>query len=122
MQAPLKAAAVAVALVGLTLVGCTAPSSDTPVGDTPTATDEPLIADGPVVFECPDGAIITAQFSEANTAVVTLPDQEPISLPATAAASGARYSDGTTTFWNKGNEAMVEVNGTVVFSGCQAQS
>lgn len=57
-----------------------------------------------------------------EAAVVTLPDQEPLTLPATEAASGARYSDGTTTFWNKGDEALVEVDDAMVLSGCQVQN
>ncbi len=126
MKALFKASAIAVALVGLTLTGCN--STDAPVGDDTTATDETMTADDTmateetVVFNCPDGEIITAQFTDADEAIVTLPDQEPVTLPATEAASGARYSDGTTTFWNKGDEAMVEVDDAVVLSGCQAQS
>jgi putative lipoprotein len=34
-----------------------------------------------------------------------------VTLPQVAAASGARYSDGVSTFWNKGNEAMLELDG-----------
>jgi membrane-bound inhibitor of C-type lysozyme len=32
--------------------------------------------------------------------------------------SGARYSDGKTTFWNKGNEVLLEVNDKIVVQDC----
>jgi heat shock protein HslJ len=32
----------------------------------------------------------------------------PVTLPIAPSGSGARYSDGTTTFWSKGAEAMLE--------------
>lgn len=124
MKTLFKASAVAIALVGLTLAGCNSPDA---TADNTTAPDETTIADDntaageTVVFNCPDGETVTAQFTDADEAIVTLPDQAPLTLPATEAASGARYSDGTTTFWNKGDEAMVEIDDTVVLSGCQAQ-
>jgi putative lipoprotein len=34
-----------------------------------------------------------------------------ITLPQAISASGVRYSNGTTTFWNKGNEATLEMDG-----------
>ncbi|WOD41229.1 MliC family protein [Nodosilinea sp. E11] len=128
MKSILKASVVTVALAGLALAGCNAaPTADTPADDS-TATDETMftddtMADGDTtVFECPGGETITAQLIGTEEAVVTLPDQEPVTLPATEAASGARYSDGTTTFWNKGDEALVEVDDAVVLSECQAQN
>jgi membrane-bound inhibitor of C-type lysozyme len=51
-------------------------------------------------------------------AVVLAPDRAEVtfegrrySLPAVQAASGARFSDGTTTFWMKGREALLVVGG-----------
>ena len=41
-----------------------------------------------------------------------------ITLPNVISGSGARYSDGSTTFWNKGNEALFEMNG-VSYKGCK---
>ncbi len=34
---------------------------------------------------------------------------------------GSKYSHGSTTFWNKGDEALIEVNGELVYQGCIAQ-
>jgi putative lipoprotein len=33
--------------------------------------------------------------------------------------SGARYTDGVTTFWSKGDTALFEMNG-VSYKGCKA--
>ncbi|MGG6240526.1 MliC family protein [Nodosilinea sp. AN01ver1] len=118
MKSLLNTAVIAAALAGLTLAGCTTTS---PTGDD-TATDETTTTDATVVFECPGGETITAQFIGADEAIVTLPNQDPITLPATEAASGARYSDGTTTLWNKGENVLVEVDNTVVLSDCTAQN
>jgi len=73
-------------------------------------------------FVCADGTSVPATFdNEAENVTITLPDGT-LTLPQVVAASGARYSDGTTTFWNKGNEATLEVNGTVVYESCVAGS
>lgn len=125
----LKTSAVALVLAGFALVGCNAPTDST-VSDDAAATDEmaadagtdETLVDETVVFECPGGETITAQFVGTEEAVVTLPDQEPVTLPATEAASGARYSDGTTTLWNKGDDVLVEVDDTVVLADCTAQN
>ncbi len=72
-------------------------------------------------FVCPDGTSIPAVFDNgAGTVTVTLPDGE-LTLPQVVSGSGARYSDGTTTFWNNGNEALVEVNGETIYEGCVAE-
>lgn len=37
-----------------------------------------------------------------------------LELPQAVSASGARYTDGQTTFWIKGDNACMEINGSVV--------
>lgn len=118
MKSALKTSVVTLALAGLALAGCNSPTP----GDTAATPDEAAVSREIAVFECPGGETITAEFDGAETAVVTLPDQEPVTLAATEAASGARYSDGTTTFWNKGDEALVEVNDEIVLSECTVQN
>ncbi|MCB0228391.1 MAG: MliC family protein [Anaerolineae bacterium] len=44
-----------------------------------------------------------------------------VTLPQTISADGARYSDGTTTIWNKGNTLMVQVNDETILQDCVAQ-
>jgi membrane-bound inhibitor of C-type lysozyme len=125
MQLSLRNGVVLVGLVSLTLVGCNTatPEAETPPPETPD-TEETSAMDATAsvaTFQCPDGETIEADFTNAEAAVVTLPDQEPLTLPRVEAASGAQYSDGTTTFWNKGDQAMVEVDGETVLSDCVAQ-
>ncbi len=118
MKSILKTSVVTLALAGLALAGCNSPTPD----DTAAAPDEAAVPSETAVFECPGGETIIAEFDGTETVVVTLPDQEPVTLAATEAASGARYSDGTTTFWNKGDEALVEVNDAIVLSECKVQN
>ena len=74
-------------------------------------------------FVCPDGTELPTVFdNDAQTVTVGLPDGE-VTLPQTVSGSGARYAneDESIVFWNKGDEAMVEVNGETVYQGCVAQ-
>jgi putative lipoprotein len=47
-----------------------------------------------------------------DMAVLYLPSG-PLKLPQVVSGSGARYSDGETTFWIKGDSAYMEINGSV---------
>lgn len=72
-------------------------------------------------FVCPDGTRVATVFdNSADTVTFTLPD-ETITLPRAISGSGARYSDGTTTFWNNGDEALIEISGQTVYNGCIAE-
>lgn len=56
-----------------------------------------------------DASEVTALFFNARPAtVVLLEGEQAIRLPIAISASGARYSDGSTTFWVKGSEATWE--------------
>lgn len=61
----------------------------------------------------------TARF-EPEAAVLTLPDRE-LRLPQAISASGARYSDGVTTFWIKGDQATLEIDGKT-YSDCRGEA
>lgn len=128
MQLSYKAGVVLAGLVGLALVGCNAPTPEAETTTTETIAPETSDVEGDVegsgplsTYQCPDGEIIEADFTNPQAVVVTLPDQEPITLAQVEAASGAKYSDGTTTFWNKGEQAMVDIDGETVLSDCTAQ-
>jgi putative lipoprotein len=62
------------------------------------------------VFECP-GLVFTARHDPRGL-FLFLPDSTVL-LPEVPAASGAKYSDGRTTFWSKGEEALIERDGRV---------
>lgn len=110
MKNPLKLSPWLLGLVGVALVGCTQSAEE-------LATTEGAVEANQVTFECADGQSFTAAFT-TETVTFTLPEQGEITLPRAEAASGAKYSDGTTTLWNKGTEAYVEVNGERVLSDC----
>ena len=98
-------------LATVMLAGCNperSPSQDEGASGTAVAS--------PYTYTCSD-LRFTARF-EAETAVLTFPDRE-LRLPQVLSGSGARYSDGTTTFWIKGDEATLEIDGKT-YSDCRA--
>ena len=78
------------------------------------------------VFSCPDGEQIDATFVNGNNPHVdlTFSDGTNISLPQAISADGARYAnaDESFVFWNVGDSAMVQQNGTTTLSDCMASS
>jgi putative lipoprotein len=67
-------------------------------------------------FNCESSYAFTVQF-EGDTAILTLPDRT-LRLPQVLSGSGARYSDGNVTFWNKGDTARLEL-GDRVYESCR---
>lgn len=67
-------------------------------------------------FHCESDYTFTVQF-KGDTAVVTLPGRT-VRLPQVVSGSGARYSDGDITFWNKGNTARLEL-GDRTYDACR---
>jgi putative lipoprotein len=83
-------------------------------GDTPSAEESPVnsstVPTRPpgktYVYECPDEFGFAARI-EGETAWLFLPSGT-ISLPHVPAASGAKYQDGATIYWSKGEVAVLE--------------
>jgi membrane-bound inhibitor of C-type lysozyme len=73
-------------------------------------------------FRCPDGQTVMAQFHlpEDQFVNVRFAGRE-LRLPHTISGSGARYSDGKTTFWNKGRSVLVEVDEKIVVQDCMLE-
>jgi membrane-bound inhibitor of C-type lysozyme len=71
---------------------------------------------GPVTFRCDDGSVIAATFDNTpDPATVQLVrGDQTFTLPQAMSASGARYVSDGIEFWNKGNDAMVDWQGTKV--------
>ena len=69
-------------------------------------------------FSCPDGRTVLAEFEPKDEFVNVQFAGRDLRLPKTISASGARYSDGKTTFWNKGRSALMEVNDKMVAQDC----
>ena len=49
-----------------------------------------------------------------------LPEGRSVDLPAVPSASGARYSDGRDTFWSKGDDALLTLDG-IEHAGCRLE-
>ena len=74
-----------------------------------------------VVFTCPtEGQWIHAVFHKNRTVNLDLWDGRAITLPQARSADGARYAnaDESFVFWNKGNSALIQENGTTTVSNC----
>ncbi len=89
----------------LSALGC---GSETPATEDRRSAPQPAF---PIDarFEC-DGLIVPVTFYQ-DRAALTLAEGE-VTLPQAVSASGARYTDGRVTFWNKGSEATLESSGT----------
>ncbi len=84
-------------------LGALAAWDKTPVGDLPVP---PVIHSR---FRCDDGRDLTVSFYTTEpTRVVIVIGRRTVDLPQAVSGSGARYSDGVTTFWNKGDQARFE--------------
>jgi membrane-bound inhibitor of C-type lysozyme len=75
---------------------------------------------GPRVFAyaC-DGLAFRVEVTRER-ALLFLPGRASRSLPAVPAASGAKYADGSTLYWSKGDEALLTLDG-VEHEGCRVQ-
>jgi membrane-bound inhibitor of C-type lysozyme len=72
-------------------------------------------------FRCPDGRTVMARFEPQDEFVSVQFAGRELRLPHVISGSGARYSDGKTTFWNKGRSVLVEVDDKVVVQDCMVQ-
>ena len=72
-------------------------------------------------YVCPDGYKFSIKYSgdrDPGDVAILEDASRKLKLPRAPAASGERYSDGSTVFWSKGSEAMI-LRGTVVeHAGC----
>lgn len=71
-----------------------------------------------VRYRCPDGYEFLARVEEAR-ATLALGDTT-VTLPRAVSASGARFTDGSTLYWSRGDEARLEAGGTVR-EGCRGE-
>ncbi len=72
-------------------------------------------------YTCPDGYEFTIAYSDQRDAgdVAVLEDATgTLQLPRAPAASGERYTNESTVFWGKGDEAMIVKNGEVEHANC----
>jgi membrane-bound inhibitor of C-type lysozyme len=74
------------------------------------------------LYACPDGYEFTAVFSQDSESVTLEDETQKLKLNIERSASGARYTDGTAVFWNKGVMAQVELAEGVLHEECQGNS
>ena len=70
----------------------------------------PCQAAGPslvLILECEAGETLYLRYVEGERSVILVGEGLRLKLPQVRAASGARYSDGRTTVWLKGKDALV---------------
>lgn len=85
-----------------------------PTDSTGAATGDPMT----FFYDC-EGQRFTVRI-HADTASVMVPDKTLVLLQVPS-ASGAKYTDGTTTFWSKGEEATLTLAGQT-HKGCKRHS
>ena len=65
-----------------------------------------------------DNSVLIARFDLERALVrIELPDKRSLTLPLAVSASGARYSNGTETFWEHHSVGRFLVGDDVVFEG-----
>jgi membrane-bound inhibitor of C-type lysozyme len=64
---------------------------------------------------------VLAQFEPKDEFVNMRFEDRDLRLPHVISGSGARYSDGKTTFWNKGRSVLVETNNKIVVQDCMLE-
>ena len=74
-----------------------------------------------LTFHCPDGQVVTAQFRPQDQFVNVRFAGRELRLPHVISGSGARYSDGKTTFWNRGKSVLMQVDDKIVVQDCMLQ-
>ena len=100
-------------LCNIVLYGCAlTPPDNTAQTETPAAETKART----FVYECPDEFSFVAR-TETGRVWLFLPGKT-IDLPHVPSASGAKYSNGSDTFWSKADEALIET-GDRKHDGCR---
>jgi membrane-bound inhibitor of C-type lysozyme len=72
-------------------------------------------------FRCPDGQTVMARFEPQDQFVNVRFAGRELRLPHVISGSGARYSDGKTTFWNRGRSVLMQIDDRIVVQDCLLQ-
>jgi putative lipoprotein len=83
--------------------------------------EDDRIANPEVAFRCDGDQGFVAVFEPDLDSVVLDVGGERFRLPHVPSASGAKYSDGASTFWTKGEEAFLEMPGAT-YANCRSAS
>ena len=77
---------------------------------------------GAIVYECTGGATperMEVLYEIAHDRVTVLFNDDTYTLPQTPSGSGTRYSNGSVTWWSKGNEALWQMDENLLLRDCQ---
>jgi membrane-bound inhibitor of C-type lysozyme len=71
-------------------------------------------------YNCDGGKQLVVRYLSGGekSVMIVFPERE-FRLDAAPSASGARYTNGSTTLDSKGNEAMLEESGSVTYANCK---
>jgi membrane-bound inhibitor of C-type lysozyme len=72
-------------------------------------------------YLCDNGKMIKARDQMSHEKVVIDLGDGDIILPRVPAADGSKFSDGSRTFWFKGDELTIEVGGKTPYGRCALQ-
>ncbi len=71
-----------------------------------------------ITYACDDGkSLVLELYENVDVAFLTVPGKR-LYLHRMPCASGAKYSDGNTTLWIKGQNASVEIEGQTELKNC----
>ncbi|MDZ4778100.1 MAG: MliC family protein [Alphaproteobacteria bacterium] len=101
---------IAAAAAALALAACSPPAEKVAVEEQEAAAEATYAT--PREWACADGQTLTIAFlSDPQRLEIAFKDGGRVILPASEAASGARYSDATSDFHSKGDEAVYKTGG-----------
>ena len=72
-------------------------------------------------YVCSDGNRFRVTITHNGEKAVLWLGERPLELPRVRSASGAKYSDGETTFWSKGNQAIIATNDKISHKDCTVE-
>lgn len=91
-------------IVLFTLVGCSTPKG---------------ISTQKFTYQCDDGKTLLVEFDTRGEMVMLTINRRWIYLPKVPSASGAKYSDGNSVFWVKGDVTTIEIDQSTRFQNCR---
>ena len=71
------------------------------------------------IFKCSDGVIVRVVISHTDETATVRLTGKTYRLKLVPSGSGAKYTDGKVVFWDKGNEAVIYIDGELVHDGCR---
>jgi membrane-bound inhibitor of C-type lysozyme len=71
------------------------------------------------IYQCDEGKTLRVEFDTRGEMVMLTINSRWIYLPKVPSASGARYSDGNSIFWMKGETATIELDKQNIYQNCK---